>query len=99
MLFPAGTKIEIVKGDTIAKFYAPLSKAEVFRLKRHLKTHPDIPTLQEGTYVVSGSYTAEDFLTHIAKGPEKQFISYTVLEGRSIYDIDDDLAKKGHIQP
>ncbi|MDR3169865.1 MAG: endolytic transglycosylase MltG [Candidatus Peribacteria bacterium] len=38
-------------------------------------------------------------MTHLAKGPEKEFVSYTVLEGRSIYDIDDDLAKKGYIQP
>jgi UPF0755 protein len=48
---------------------------------------------------VSGTYRPPTFLEHLAKGPEKEFISYTVLEGRSIYDIDDDLAKKGYIQP
>jgi UPF0755 protein len=65
-----------------------------------MRTHKDIIVqLQEGTYIVSGTYTASEFLAHLAKGPEKEFISYTVLEGRSIYDIDDDLAKKGYIQP
>jgi UPF0755 protein len=62
-----------------------------------LRTHTDIPALQEGTYIVSGSYTKADFITHLAKGPEKEFISYTVLEGRSIYDIDADLTAKGYI--
>jgi UPF0755 protein len=62
-----------------------------------LRTHTDIPALQEGTYALSGSYTKADFITHLAKGPEKNFISYTVLEGRSIYDIDADLMAKGYI--
>ncbi|MDR2541096.1 MAG: hypothetical protein LBD11_04920 [Candidatus Peribacteria bacterium] len=45
--------MEITKGDTIRKFYTELSSSETFRLKRYLKTHKDIPALQEGTYVVS----------------------------------------------
>jgi cell division protein YceG involved in septum cleavage len=64
-----------------------------------LKTHDNLPALQEGTYIVSGAYRPPTFLDHLAKGPEKKFISYTVLEGWSMYDIDDDLAKKGYIQP
>ena len=100
LYFPPETKVEIVKGDTLAKFYINLSQAEIFRCKRYLKTHSEISTsLQEGTYILSGTYTAAEFLEHIAKWPTKEFISYTVLEWRSIYDIDDNLAKKGYIQP
>jgi UPF0755 protein len=90
--------VEILKGDTLTKFYTHLSSSEVFRLKRYLRTHVDaFSALQAGTYIVSGSYTSEQFLTHLSKGPEKSFISYTVLEGWSLYDIDADLAAKGYI--
>ena len=31
-------------------------------------------------------------------GPEKDYLSYTVLEGRSIYDVDHNLAQKDLIE-
>ena len=92
-------KVSIVKWDTITKFYnALLDDNQTFWMKWYVKRHPDqLPKIQEWTYVFSGMYTSEEFLSHIAKWPEKEYISYTVLEWWSIYDIDADLTAKWFI--
>lgn len=93
-----GQKVSVVKWDTISKFYQNLDSSQIFRLKLYIKRHPDqLPNIQEWTYILSWTYSNSEFLSHIAKGPEKEYISYTVLEWRSIYDIDADLAKKWYI--
>lgn len=94
-----GQKVSVVKGDTINKFYNTLlDDNQTFWMKFYVKRHPnELPKIQEWTYIFSGKYTSEEFLSHIAKGPEKEYISYTVLEWRSIYDIDADLTSKWYI--
>lgn len=94
-----GQKVSIVKWDTIAKFYNTLlDDNQTFWMKWYVKRHPgELPKIQEWTYVFSGTYTSEEFLSHIAKWPEKEYISYTVLEWWSIYDIDADLTEKWFI--
>jgi cell division protein YceG involved in septum cleavage len=60
--------VEILKGDSISKFYSTLSFAEVFWFKRYLRNHPEaFSSILEGTYVMSGEYTAQEFLDHLAK--------------------------------
>ena len=92
-------KVSIVKWDTISKFYdALLDDKQTFWMKLYVRNHKDqVPNIQEWTYVFSWKYTNEEFLSHIWEGPEKEYISYTVLEWRSIYDIDADLAAKWYI--
>ncbi len=92
-------KVSIVKWDTITKFYDTLlDDNQTFWMKFYVRNHKDqLPNIQEWTYIFSGKYTNEEFLSHIAKWPEKEYISYTVLEWRSIYDIDADLAAKWYI--
>ena len=92
-------KVSIVKWDTISKFYNTLlDDNQTFWMKWYVRNHEDqLPKIQEWTYVFSGTYTSEEFLSHIAKGPEKEYISYTVLEWWSIYDIDADLTAKWFI--
>ena len=92
-------KVSIVKWDTISKFYdALLDDNQTFWMKLYVRNHKDqVPNIQEWTYVFSGTYTNEEFLSHIAKWPEKEYISYTILEWRSIYDIDADLTAKWYI--
>ena len=92
-------KVSIVKWDTISKFYNTLlDDNQTFWMKWYVRNHADqLPKIQEWTYVFSWTYTSEEFLSHIAKGPEKEYISYTVLEWRSIYDIDADLTAKWYI--
>ena len=94
-----GQKVSIVKWDTIAKFYSTLlDDNQTFWMKFYVRRHPEqLPNIQEWTYIFSGKYTSEEFLSHIAKWPEKEYISYTVLEWRSIYDIDADLTAKWYI--
>jgi UPF0755 protein len=92
-------KVSIVKWDTITKFYDTLlDDNQTFWMKFYVRNHKDqLPNIQEWTYIFSGKYTNEEFLSHIAKWPEKEYISYTVLEWRSIYDIDADLTSKWYI--
>lgn len=92
-------KVSIVKWDTITKFYDTLlDDNQTFWMKLYVRNHKDqVPNIQEWTYIFSGKYTSEEFLSHIAKGPEKEYISYTVLEWWSIYDIDADLTEKWYI--
>ena len=92
-------KVSIVKWDTISKFYDTLlDDNQTFWMKWYVRNHEDqLPKIQEWTYIFSGKYTNEEFLSHIAQGPEKEYISYTILEWRSIYDIDADLAAKWYI--
>ena len=92
-------KVSIVKWDTISKFYdALLDDNQTFWMKLYVRNHKDqVPNIQEWTYIFSGKYTNEEFLSHIWEGPEKEYISYTVLEWRSIYDIDADLTAKWYI--
>ncbi len=92
-------KVSIVKWDTISKFYNTLlDNNQTFWMKWYVRNHENqLPKIQEWTYVFSGTYTSEEFLSHIAKWPEKEYISYTVLEWWSIYDIDADLTAKWFI--
>ncbi len=91
-------KVSIVKWNNISKFYEKLDKNQILWLKFYIKRNPEaLPNIQEWTYIFSGTYTNAEFLAHIAEGPEKEYISYTVLEWWSIYDIDADLAQKWYI--
>ena len=94
-----GQKVSVVKWDTITKFYNTLlDDNQTFWMKFYVRRHPnELPKIQEWTYIFSWKYTSEEFLSHIAKWPEKEYISYTVLEWRSIYDIDADLTSKWYI--
>ena len=80
-----GQKVSVVKWDTITKFYGTLlDDNQTLWMKVYVRRHPDqLPKIQEWTYVFSGEYTSEEFLSHIANGPEKEYMSYTVLnDGR-----------------
>ena len=93
--FPPETRVVVLKGDSISKFYWELSSAEVFRFKRYLRNHPEsFVSILDGSYVLSGKYTAQEFLDHLAKGPEQEYAVIRILEGRSIYDIDESLTSK-----
>lgn len=97
--FDAGTEVVIKKGDTLAKFYAHQSSFAKTMTKLWLRNNRDlIPKLQEGTYVLSGSYTKAELMRSIQQGPtQMDHLRVTVLEGRSMYDIDAELTRKGLI--
>lgn len=54
--------------------------------------------IQVGSYDFAGSYSPEEVITILQRGPKQTYESLTLLEGRSIYDIDAYLAKRGQIQ-
>lgn len=68
-------------------------------MKIYLFTHRDISfsKLEAGSYTFSGSYTKSELVQQILKGSEKDYLRLTILEGRSIYDIDEALARKNYI--
>lgn len=67
-------------------------------MKLYIKSHNiDFSKLEAGTYTFSGSYTKSSFIQNILKGSEKDYLRLTILEGRSIYDIDEALTRKGYI--
>lgn len=70
-------------------------------MKLYLFTHKDISfsKLEAGSYTFSGSYSKAEFVANILKGSEKDYLRLTILEGRSIYDIDEALVRKEYIQP
>jgi cell division protein YceG involved in septum cleavage len=81
LYFPPETNVIILKGDSISKFYTQLSSVEVFRFKWHLRNNPDsFSSILEGNYVLSGNYTAQTFLSHIAQGPAQEHIVVRILE-------------------
>lgn len=70
-------------------------------MKIYLSMHRDIDfsKLEAGSYTFSGNYTKAEIIEKILKGSEKDYLRVTILEGRSIYDIDEALARKGYITP
>ena len=88
--------VKIVSWDSFSKFITDFPKLKQMGLKFRVrdKSILDITKIDEWTYVFSWEYSQKDFLKVIAEWPKTMYQRYTVLEWRSIYDIDDDLAKK-----
>jgi len=91
-------KITIESGESTAKIFNELSTIEKIRMKLYIKTHNiDFSKLEAGSYTFSGTYNKTEFVANILKGSEKDYLRLTILEGRSIYDIDEALARKWYI--
>jgi len=92
-------EITIESGENVSKILNQLSTMEKFRMKLYLFTHKDISfsKLEAGNYTFSGIYTKLELIQKILQWSEKDYIRVTILEGRSIYDIDQALTKKWYI--
>ncbi len=65
------------------------------RIKRYIKKNDiDMSRLEVGSYTFSGQYNPGTFVATVLDGSEKDFMRVTILEGWSIYDIDDYLTKQ-----
>jgi len=92
------TKITIEQGESTAKIFNQLGSIEKIRVKLYIKTHNiDFSKLEAGNYTFSGTYSKAEFVANILKGSEKDYLRLTILEGRSIYDIDEALTRKWYI--
>ena len=93
--FSLDADIKVLPGNTISTLLKPLSSRNQTRLKVYIKTHHvDFSQLEPGTYQFSGHYSKSQFIQTILAGPTNKYIKITVLEWRSIYDIDASLTKK-----
>jgi len=90
--------INIQTGEGVYKIFDKLGTIDKFRIKRYTKRkNIDFSKFEIGNYSFSGKYTKAQFVANILKGSEKDYIRLTILEGRSIYDIDEALARKWYI--
>jgi len=89
-------KVTIESWENVSKIFNELSTIEKLRMKIYLSTHRSISfsKLEAGNYSFSGSYTKSELVQTILKGSEKDYLRLTILEGQSIYDIDETLARK-----
>ncbi len=88
-------KVVVMKGDTVSTLLKALSSRDRTRVKLYIKTHNvNVAKLEPGTYDFSGIYSKGSFVQTILAWPTNKYIRITVLEGRSIYDIDASLTKK-----
>ncbi len=93
--FSSNWQIVISKWDNFQKFIKNLSYKDQIKVKLNLKLNSkEIPNILVWTYKFSWEYNVDTFLKTISKWPVQSYIKYTVLEWRSIYDIDFDLTKK-----
>lgn len=91
-------KITINSWEGAGKILNQLGMIERFRVKVYIKNNNvDLSKLEPGDYGFSGSYTRATFVKKILKWPDKTYIRPTLLEGRSMYDIDAALARKWYI--
>ena len=87
--YPENTTVQIEKGDTINKFFPEQGFLKRIMLKFRLRNHREsIPMLQEGNYLLSGKYTKAELMNLIKEWPQRDVKRVTLLEWRSIYDID-----------
>lgn len=91
-------KITINQWDNFSVFLKDLSPIQKTRIKIYSKlNHKNVSDLDIWNYTFNGKYSPKEFINIILKWPKKDFLVYTVLEWRSIYDIDSNLTKKGYI--
>lgn len=92
--------ITVKNWDAFSVFTSALSFREKLSLRIYLATHTvDLSKIQVWSYSFSWSYSKQSFISTILSWPTQSYTRYTVLEWRSIYDIDADLVKKWFIEP
>ena len=93
--FELNQEVVISQGDTLYGIYDKyLTTRQARSMRLYTKTHSEdaVMLLQAGKYIYSGSYTPENFLQVLMDGPVVDYEDVKILEGRSIYDIDQYLA-------
>ena len=99
LLFPTSLSLDenvtFESGDTMSVVYDKLSSSERRSVRWYLfRNKGELNTIQLGNYVFSGSYTPASLIETINNWPTRTYEKITILEGRSIYDIDAYLTKQ-----
>ncbi|MFA5917008.1 MAG: endolytic transglycosylase MltG [Candidatus Gracilibacteria bacterium] len=96
ILTPKEQVLEIKKGDS---YYSLASKFDLnsYYLKVYLKLNPPAKDLQAGNYKLKTGLNITQVINSL-KNPITNDKQITILEGRNIYDIDNELSKNSFIQ-
>lgn len=87
--------ITIKEGDTFQTFLQDLTWKTKIQTKLYVKRNDvDFSKLQMGSYVFSGSYSPKTFVETILEWPRVAYHTVKILEGWSVYDVDNSLSKK-----
>lgn len=91
--------VVVQQWDTFDSLFQQVSSGQSrARLKLRYKNNPDaLQTLQPWQYSFSGTYTFEEFFDVMDQWPQVTYTSLTILEWRSIYDVDQYLVLKNLI--
>ena len=87
-------QVLINKWDGFSKFYNQLGWRDKTTFKLFNKLDGEDSNIYPGVYNFTWSYRYKDFRKIITTPPPKNLLKITALEGRSIYDIDNLLARK-----
>ncbi len=93
--------VVIAKWDSFQKVYEMIpSTIDRYQLRRYMRTHADtLQSLQAGEYQFSGTQTPATIIEVFNQWPQRSYERLTILEWRSIYDIDEMLVKKWYSDP
>ena len=93
------TTILVNEWDTLHAVFDKVSSGLTpLKLKRFLKNNPEvISTLQPWSYIFSWDYSFGEFFEFLDAWPQVKYASVTLLEGRSMYDMDAALTRKEYI--
>ena len=87
--------IEVKAGQSSQVIIDSLAWNQKFQVKWYIRNHDTkLANVQAGNYIFSGSYTPASFVATIVAWPKTAYARITVLEGWSIYDIDQSLSEK-----
>ena len=90
--------ITFESGDTMNVVYEKMSSSQKRTVRWYLfRNKGELETIQLGNYVFSGNYTPASLIETINNWPTRTYEKITLLEGRSIYDIDAYLSKQWYI--
>ncbi len=93
--FSVNQTIEIKAGQSAQVIFDTLSWNRKLQVKWYIRNHKtDLSKIEGWEYVFSGNYTDASFVESILAGPKTSYARITVLEGWSIYDIDQSLTDK-----
>jgi len=97
--FSLQSDIVVKQGNTFSVFYSDISRWDQFRVKWYIRRNDiDTSRLEIGNYSFSGHYSPSSYVQSILAWSEKTFQRVTILEWRSIYDIDDYLTRQNLIE-
>lgn len=92
------TTIYVKVWDNFWQFTRNLSTIDQIRTKLYAKIHTiDLSKIAVWSYMFSWSYTLWEYFDRIQSWPTSEYISYTILEWWSTYDIAEDLSNKNYV--